>query len=201
MTTPPVRQNEVVLNPDHFEDANLSRGELVPSGGTWSGLLFDNPSIGLAAQLTWEFTFEFADVERSYGSTPVTVTIDWVPISNSRWHSMAGRRAASNTFSHPIESSVYFFEHHRFDAASLSILDQRESMVHVVAEISGDIDRLGIDTIDLTAWLRFTGITVALTDCPEDEPAAMARLADFTDVRDLVATTSAHAYTFVPQHS
>ncbi|WP_255436818.1 hypothetical protein [Actinoplanes solisilvae] len=38
------------------DEDGLTVHDMVPvSDGTWAGLLFDNPSIGLPARLTWSF--------------------------------------------------------------------------------------------------------------------------------------------------
>jgi hypothetical protein len=65
---------------DDEDDGALTLGELQPAGGTWEGLLFDNPPMGLAPFLSWSFTFNFGEVARSYGDTDVSVTVEWVPL-------------------------------------------------------------------------------------------------------------------------
>jgi hypothetical protein len=68
--------------PEAADDV-LRLEELLPQGGSWNGLLFDNPNIGLAPGLTWSFELRFAEVSRDYGDSPVSFTVGW------------GRRAAS----------------------------------------------------------------------------------------------------------
>lgn len=55
---------------------DLEVAELVPAGGSWSGVLFDNPSIGFGPALHWEFTFEFQEIRRDYGDTGCHLSID-----------------------------------------------------------------------------------------------------------------------------
>jgi hypothetical protein len=163
------------------EDEGLGVGDLVPAeGGTWRGLLFDNPSIGLAPQLTWTFAFPFDEVDRDYGTSPVALDIDWVPLAVGGWRTLAGQRVECDGFGEPVESSLYFFMHHRFDAVALRIAEQDEQKIHVLAEVTGDLDRLGIAALAVDAWLGFTGIMVALHDVGS-EAEALARLGDFTD--------------------
>lgn len=167
------------------EDA-LDVTELVPAevGGEWHGLLFDNPVIDLAPQLTWGFSFPFNDVIRPDGSSPISLDIDWIPLPTKSWRSMAGQRARSAQFGEPAEASVYYFEHHRYDAIDLHVVEQRERRIHVLAKVSGDLDDLGIETIATDAWLQFVGIVVTLSDTSSAD-AALARLRDFTDTTGL----------------
>jgi hypothetical protein len=138
----------------------------VSRGGAWSGLLIDNPTIALPPQLTWSFTFDFKDVERSFGTSRVSVSVDRVPLKDSTWHAMAGQTASATTFAQPIESSVYFFEHHRFDAVNLQVLEQHGNELLVQADLRGDIDGLGIETLSVSASLEFEGIIVHLSEAP-----------------------------------
>lgn len=142
--------------------------DLVPvEGGAWSGLLFDNPRSGLAPRLTSTFTFQYRDVVRDYGETPVTLTLDWIPLSVPGWRGMAGQRWHGTAFGEDGEASVYFFMHHRFEHIELRIAEQaQDGAVYVAATVSGDIDGLGIDSLHASAWLPFDGITVALRRRP-----------------------------------
>lgn len=160
---------------DDFEADWLDPEDLIPAeGGTWSGLLFDSPRIGLPAALTWSFNFEFAEVSGS----PVSVDIGWVPFAVASWQSLAGQvvRQAGP----PVEGSVYYFTHHRFHRTDLEVAEQRGETIHARAMLSGDLDGLGLPTVPADAWLGFSGITVQLGDIGTPE-AALARLRDFTD--------------------
>lgn len=141
-----------------FDSRNgLDVEELVATdGGTWSGLLFDNPRIGIAPQLTWRFILPYEDVARAYGQTSVALTVEWIALQVSSWRGMRGHTARCATFGDCGEASVYFFSHHRYDCIDLEITDQREGGAgHVQAAVSGDIDRLGREEIHAEAWLRF----------------------------------------------
>jgi hypothetical protein len=179
-------------------DEALAVSELVSQRGSWNGLLYDNPTIAPAPQLTWTFTFEFNDVERSFGSSRVSMSVDWVTLGNGTWHAMAGQTAAARTFGEPIEASVYFFEHHRFDVLDLQVLEQHGTELLVKASLRGDIDRLGIETLTVSANLDFEGIIIHLSDVPPSVPAARARLAEFTDTAGLDGERTAHGFRFVP---
>ncbi len=185
--------------PEPADDA-LRRAELVPQGGSWSGLLFDNPSIGLAPGLTWTFDFQFGEVSRDYGDSPVSLTADWVPLPGADWSAMAGQAASCDVFAEPIECSAYFFEHHGYDAVQVRVLEQQGSRLRVAVEARGDVDGLGVPNWTVDQWLDFEGMYVQLSDIDTAEEAA-ARLAEFADISALVGTASAHNFKFVEPRS
>ncbi|MGI5180318.1 hypothetical protein ACQEVZ_28765 [Dactylosporangium sp. CA-152071] len=164
-------------------DDGLTSQDLVPvPGGTWAGLLFDNPNIGLPTALTWSFRFPFAEVHREHDSSDIFLDVDWLPLPAASWRIMTGQTV--KTLGEPAESSVYFFEHHQYDLIDLEILEQRDRDIYVRATLTGDLDGLGIDPITADAWLRFNGIRVSVSDVSTAE-AALARLAAFTDIGGL----------------
>jgi hypothetical protein len=166
----------------------LSVGELVPSGGgQWSGLLFDNPRLELRPFLSWSFTFAFADVSRDYGSSPVSVDLDWVPLTAASWRDLAGHDVRGRGFAEPVEASVYFFEHHRYDTIDLRVLEQRGASLYAAVRLSGDLDRLGIDALDAEAWLTFSGIIVSLSEA-RSAKVASTRLQEFCDIGGLMCS-------------
>jgi hypothetical protein len=169
--------------------------ELVPSGGTWSGLLFDNPTINLAPGLTWTFTFEFEEVSRDFGDSAVSFTVDWVPLPGASWTAMAGQSVTCDVFGEPVETSAYCFEHHRYDAVRLRVLEQDGTRLHVVARASGDVDAMGVQSWNVDAWLEFEGIRVQLSDADTVE-AATARLDELTDTAGLTARATGHNFLF-----
>lgn len=173
----------------------LSPNELRPIGGSWSGLLFENSRMGVPQSLTWTFTFDFALVRRDYGDVEPSLTIDWVPLPGASIASMSGH-AASSPFGEPIESSLYFFQHHRFAEASVAIVDQNERRLHVRAAANGDIDALGLDGASVEAWLDFAGIYVQPEDKLATIEAAAELLAQFTDPTGLVGIERSHNYVF-----
>ena len=88
---------------DEDADDALRSDELVPAGGSWNGLLFDNPRLGLAPALTWTFTFRFQDVVRDTNSA-VSVDVDWVPLPAARWQDITPQQVASRRFAEPVEA-------------------------------------------------------------------------------------------------
>jgi hypothetical protein len=166
-------------------DDELSVDELVlAEGGQWSGLLFQSRAAGASPALTWGFEFRYGDVERDFGTSPVNIQVDWLPLPVANWREMAGQSIDSLAFAEPGEASLYWFQHHRFEAIYLRILEQRDADLHVQARTSGDLDRLGIDTVSVDAWVAFAGITVSLPDI-SDAGAALGRLQQFTDTSGL----------------
>jgi hypothetical protein len=182
---------------DDADSDELGVSDLVLTpGGQWSGLLFDNPALGLRPWLSWSFTFPFADVSRDYGSSPVSLAIEWVLIDTASWRDMAGHTARSPRFADTTEASVYFFEHHRYESVDLHILDQRDLGIQVAAQVSGDLDGLGIDSVAVDGWLTFTGIHVSLSTARSAEEAK-TRLQDFTDATGLFPSPGVAAGIFL----
>jgi len=177
---------------------SLMVAELNLAGGTWAGLLFDNPGNAVAPRLTWTFTFNYREVSRDYGDAEPNLVIDWVPLPGSSWRNMTGQHASGSTFGDPIESSVYFFEHHRFDRAELRVDEQRGNLLHVAATLDGDIDDLGLAAITAEGWLAFAGVTVALSGLEPPVDRAQARLAEFTDATGLVGSWTGRNFHFAP---
>jgi hypothetical protein len=183
--------------PPEVDEDTLRPEELHPvAGGTWRGLLFDNPNIGLSPGLTWTFEFPFAEVSRDYGTSEVGLTVDWVPLPGAAWSTMAGRKAAGEVFGEPIECSAYFFEHYRYDVVQLRILEQVGSRLRVAVEAQVDLDGLGIPSWDAEQWLDFEGLSVQLDGVTTVDDAT-AQLAEFTDAAGLVAVDNGHNVRFV----
>lgn len=177
---------------------DLTAGELGVVGGSWNGLLFENPQVGYPLTLTWSFTIDFAEVNRDYGSIAPSLTIDWVPAGSTRWDSMAGRRDVADTFADPFESSLYFFEHFRFDRVELAVIDQSGRALGVSVHVEGDLDRLGVPELDVTAELTFGGIYVQTDATGPDAGAASALLGQFVELDGLVARSRSHNVLFEP---
>ncbi|WP_200212405.1 hypothetical protein [Micromonospora coerulea] len=176
------------------EDA-LDVRELLPiEGGTWGGLLFDNPRIGLPPALTWSFRFPFKEVARDYGSSRIFLDIDWLPLLSASWRSMTGQ--AVRGAGEPAESSVYFFQHHQYDLIDLEIVEQRDLWLHARATLTGDLDGLGMDPVTADGWLRFGGIRVYLSDTTSAE-SALARLQAVTATEGLSYSPSPNSPSFL----
>ena len=175
---------------DSDEDA-LKSEEVRPQGGTWNGLLFDNPSIGLPPALTWTFSFACAEVSRDDESSPVSLTVDWVPLPGATWLTMAGHTASCDSFGEPVECSAYFFEHYRYDAVRLRAVEQQQGRLRVAVEARDDIDDLGVPVWTLDQWLAFEGIYVQLEGV-RGLADATASLQRFTDPSGLTAVDNGH---------
>lgn len=181
---------------------DLTQAELVPVGGSWSGLLFANPLADVATALTWSFTFDFAEIGRDYGDVAPGLTVDWAPLSGlASWRGLASANVTCATFGEPVETSVYYFEHHRYDGVEFSVLDQDGGRIRARALVWGDIDGLGIPELAVEAWLDFEGIIVQLPDQLDSLQAAARKLAQFTSVEGLEGRDQGHIYVFEPAGS
>jgi hypothetical protein len=182
--------------PNLPDEDGLQPDEISPQAGAWSGLLFDNPTIGLPPQLTWTFTVNCKEVSRTFGSSYVSVTADWVPLPGAAWSAMAGRSASCEAFGDPIECSAYFFDHYCYEVAHVRIFEQVGSRLRVAIEARGDMDGLGVPEWRVEQWLDFEGVSVQLSGVTTAEEASR-RLSDFTDRSGLVATDNRHNFRFV----
>lgn len=176
----------------------IRRDELRSVGGSWGGLLFENRRTGFPLSLTWTFKFDFAEVARVFGSSVVNLTVDWIPLPGASWDAMAGRRAYCSSFADPIEASAYFFDHHRFNAASVEVSEQDEGRLYVKASASGDLDGLGLDWLAVEGWLEFGGVIVQPETKPNTVDAARALLAQFSSPTGLVGEDLGDNYRFRP---
>jgi hypothetical protein len=129
--------------------------EILLVGGSWRGLLFENRSTNFPLSMSWGFTFEFAEITRSFGTSPLSLTVDWVSLGGAAWQAMSGHRA-SGSFGDPMEASIYFFDHHRFDTAAVEVTAQDMGRLYVRATVSDDVDGLGLDSCLLRGGLRST---------------------------------------------
>ena len=100
---------------------------------------------------------------------------------------MAGQSARCEVFGEPIESSAYFFEHYCYDAVDLRIFEQDGTRLRVAADISGDVDGLGIPSWSVDDWLEFDAITVQLP-VVDTVDAAAERLGAYLDISGLTPT-------------
>lgn len=176
--------------------SDLRTDELRPVGGSWHGLLFENPVSGYPLALSWTFSIEFVEVDRDYGSVSPSLSIDWVPSAASSWNEMAGQSFSGRSFADPIETSLYFFEHYRFDHVDLAIESQTLDELTVHAAARGDIDALGLAEVSARSTLSFAGIYVQTEATGVDTAAATALLARFVDVEGLQPTSRGHNVIF-----
>lgn len=157
-----------------------ARALIAVEGGGWSGLLFDNPVVGLPAALTWSCVVPLAPVE----GEPVVLDLEWLPLAVSDWRAVAGLEVSSGSFAEPVEASVRFRGHHRYDRVSVRVVEQDGARIRVVATLAGDLDGLGPDEFTVEAWLAFSGITVQLSDVGS-AGAALERLGEFVGTAGL----------------
>lgn len=178
---------------------DLVVSELVPSGGSWNGLLFANPAVGVSTSLTWGFSFDFEEIKRDDDEVTPRLTVEWARLpEGTAWSSVAGLDLACFPFGDPVEASLYYFVHYRYDAIRLSILDQQGSRIRASATVAGDIDDLGIPELTAEAWLDFEGLIVHLPEKPASADLAANKLATFTSVEGLASIDRGHNYAFTP---
>jgi hypothetical protein len=138
--------------------------------------------------LTWCFNLPFEDVSREDEDSPLSLSVEWLPVPAESWRRIAGHHLTSANFGEPAEASVYYYLHHRFQAVALDLVEQRGRSLRAAATVSGDIDRLGIDPVHADAWLTFTGILVSPHDATSPD-VALSRLGQFTDTTGLAFDT------------
>ncbi|MEV4352252.1 hypothetical protein AB0J83_47965 [Actinoplanes sp. NPDC049596] len=154
---------------------------IVADGGEFSGLLFDNPIVGLPPALTWTLRVPFGPV----GGDPVLLEIEWLPDTAKSWQDMTGLSVSSPAFADPAEAVVHHHGHHRYDRADVRVLDQDGPIAHFEVALAGDLDGLGPGEITFGARLRFTGIAVQLTGATT-AAEALERLGGHTDTTGLI---------------
>ncbi len=178
--------------------SDLRVEELTPAGGSWSGLLFENPARGYPLTLTWAFSIDFCEVVRDYGSVSPNLVVEWVPVGASSWRSMRGARFSVGRFGVPIEASLYFFEHHRYDEAEVVVHNQDADGLDVAVSVRGDIDGLGIGEVSARANLSFGGIYVQTEATGTDPEAAAELLRRVTEIGGLRPRARGHNVVFEP---
>lgn len=185
-------------------DDGLALDELRPIGGSWGGVLFDDPEIWLPPTFAWAFRFDFADVARAWGIAAPQLAVDWSPAATGAtggprgWLAMADQRAASDGPYGRIESCIRFVDDHRYKTTTLDVVQQKDRALRVVAEACGDLDALGIEALRVAAWLQFDGIIVNLANPPSNVDEARARLHEFTDTTGTEGFQRPDGYWFAP---
>jgi hypothetical protein len=183
------------------DDDRLAPAELRPRGdGSWGAVLFSSGTTP-DPELWWCFRFEHHDVTRSYGTSPVNVVIDWVPLPRRSWRDLAGVTATGDEFGEPIETTVYFFEHHMYDRVELRAVEQDADdprRLRVAATVAEDVDGLGIEDFTVDAWLTFSGIALALDRPAGSVEEATGLLAAHTPTDGLVAESTPQGFHFAP---
>ncbi len=110
---------------------------------------------------------------------------------------MAGTSVRAALFGDPVEPSLYFFEHYRYDEAALDVSDQSGPQIRVAVELRGDVDGLGLESVTADTWLELSGIVVSTSEEPASAEAARRLLEEFTDTSALVSTDRPRGFGFV----
>lgn len=172
--------------------------DLVVANGTWSGSLFENPHTNFPLSLVWGFSIGFEPIEIEDEESTPNLQVEWVPLPTNSWKSMTGLSISCATFAEPVETSVYNFTHHRFDAVALSIEEQDGERIRIAVNAEGDIDGLGAPTVSAEAWLNFVGIYIRPATRPTNNNAALELLGQFTDATGLVVEDKGHIHLASP---
>lgn len=175
----------------------LEPAELIPDGGEWGAYLFENRETGVPLQLAWWFNVGFQVVSRPYGLTRPNLQVDWVSLETPSWQQLEGTKLRSDRFGQPIETSLYFFEHHRYSDLALDVLEQESTIIEISVTAWGDLDRAGPSRIEVRSNLEFTGINAS---AELGSAATVARrLSDFTDVSNLHQARAGDKFVFRPR--
>lgn len=178
-------------------DDGPAPGELTAAGGTWRGLLFDNPRIDLPVAFYWTFEFNFEEIERDDDRVNPALSIDWVTGGPQSLRNMRGFEFDRTGWT-GFEASVYFFEHYRYDSVRMAVVDQVDDRLRVTAVLSGDIDGLGPGEVRVDEWVDFTDIRVSCSQA-RSESEALALLSRHSDTDGLQCeVVGEHLYRFYP---
>jgi hypothetical protein len=139
---------------------------LVPSGGEIYCHLFENPHTGLARNLFWSITIDFAPLRYGEEEFECSMTCEWIAWSVRSWRDLDDRRLDVAYGEEGIESSFYMTAHDIANRTSLSLCHRggdrfRVSMrmeVDFHGYYGGDADPAML--IYAEADLPFTGLIV-----------------------------------------
>jgi hypothetical protein len=88
----------------------------------------------------------------------LSISIDAVPGSVVDWRSLAGHHLVGTSFGEQGEAVVTFGNHYRYDRVVIDIPEQRNKTADFHITLSGDLDGLGLDEIELTVSGEYTGM-------------------------------------------
>jgi hypothetical protein len=177
---------------------DLDAADLVPDGGSWGAVLFDNPRIGLPPSLYWWVTFRYLDIGREWGETSCQLDAEWIVLGPTDWRAMTPTAVSYPTFGAPAEASLYYFDHHRFESLAVVVGEQRGHRLFVRIDLAGDLDGLGLPALRAEAWLDFEALVVAVSDRPPTVDAARSLLGAYTSVEALTGREERGNYRFTP---
>lgn len=159
------------LDDDGAVKQQLVADEIRPSKAQWSlDTVEEVDETGFSSWLTIEIDCEPVEVaaddadfapesdEEDYGdddedeefSEELTIRAETVPSTATDWREFKGHHLESPAFGEPAEAVVIYGDHYRFDKVSLDVTDQRDRTADFHVTLSGDLDGLGIDPIELT---------------------------------------------------
>ena len=83
-------------------------------------------------------------------SEELSIRAEGVPSTATDWRLLKGHHLDSPTFGEPAEAVVIYDDHYRFDKVTIDVTDQRDRTADFHITLSGDLDGLGIDPIEIT---------------------------------------------------
>lgn len=171
-------------------DTDLRSDDIRPTDAACYLYAFENPLTGLSPAVAFAVDVECEYVECSDDEEEweedVAVSVEWIPFTGRTWRDLVSLSLTDvecYTDGASPEPSVYYAGvHHRMGTLSVQVLGIAEAaggsgdggvwgaglpQVELRISMSGDLDGLGIDRVDLTVTASFTGLVSNLANTEE----------------------------------
>jgi hypothetical protein len=106
--------------------------KLRATSGGLSGLIFENPSVGLARGLFLSISFRFAPIRYDDRDWECSLTSDWIPFRGGSWKEFETIDYSSPEFPEHNETSFYMCEHDWCIEVEVSLSYEKENMFKVL---------------------------------------------------------------------
>lgn len=171
-------------------DTDLRSDDIRPTDAACYLYAFENPLTGLSPAVAFAVDVECEYVECSDDEEEweedVAVSVEWIPFTGRTWRDLVSLSLTDVeccTDGTSPEPSVYYAGvHHRMGTLSVQVLGIAEAaggsgdggvggaglpQVELRISMSGDLDGLGINRVDLTVTASFTGLVSNLANTEE----------------------------------
>ena len=171
-------------------DTDFRSDDIRPTDAACYLYAFENPLTGLSPAVAFAVDVECEYVECSDDEEKweedVAVSVEWIPFTGRTWRDLVSLSLTDvecYTDGTSPEPSVYYAGvHHRMGTLSVQVLGIGEAaggsgdggvggaglpQVELRNSMSGDLDGLGIDRVDLTVTASFTGLVSNLANTEE----------------------------------